>query len=404
MSYAIKCLSFVLYCCFLTGCWSANELTDISLATSLAIDKDEQGYMVTIQVLNPNEIAGDKISNRATVSSYSAVGETMFEAVRKLTETSPRKVNLSHLQLIVYGEELARDGIGKTLDLLLRDHELRTDFNIIVAKGTRGKELISILTPLERIPATKIKTSLESSQNFLASTKVVQLSELVESISAEGKEAVLNSVYVEGDTNFGPKIENAESGTAPTKLLLDGIGVFSDDKLQGWLSTNEGKGYNFITDNITSTSIQTNCGESGKLALEVTSSKTKLKGMWKDGTPQIGITINLEANIADAECVIDLTKEENILALREGADKSIKALVETSILTAKEYESDIFGFGEVMKRSHPKIWDKIKGDWPSHFSNLTVDIEVSTEIKNAGIIAQPIYDAVQRKKQQKEGN
>lgn len=402
MSTLIKYIGLVFSCIFLTGCWSANELTEFSLATALAIDKDEQGYMVTIQVINPTEIAGDTISDRSTITSYSAVGDTMFDAIRKLTEISPRKVNLSHLQLIVYGEDLARDGIGKTLDFLVRDHELRTDFALVIAQNVTGKDLVGILTPLEKIPATKIKGSLTSAQDFLASMKLVQLHELVSSISAQGQEAVLNGIYVEGDVNYGFSIENTQRGTPPASLHLNGIAVFHDDKLQGWLNTEEGKGYNYIVDNIRNTTISTSCMESGKLALEVTDSKTTLKSKWKDGRPGITINIDIEANIASAECAIDLNKASTLEMIKKEAEDSVKNSAESSIQTAQEHKSDIFGFGESLKRSHPKQWNKIKDNWPSYFSNITTDVNVSLEIKNAGSIAQPIYDAIEKKQQQEE--
>ncbi|GAB2535929.1 Ger(x)C family spore germination protein [Gracilibacillus alcaliphilus] len=392
MLSSIKSLCLTICCVLLAGCWSANELTEISLATALAIDKDEDGYLVTIQVINPNEIAGEKMSRGSSISSYSAVGKTLFEAVRKLTETSPRKVNLSHLQLIVYGEEMAKEGIGPTFDFLVRDHELRTDFIMIIAQGMRGKELISILTPLERIPATKIKNSLESSQEFLASTKTIELLELVEDVAADGKGAVLNGVSVEGNIQDGTHVKNEESGAAPTKILLNGIGVFENDQLKGWLTAKEGEGFNFIIDNIHSTSIQIPCEKQGILALEVVENKTDLKGEWKNGKPQISISIETLVNIADAECAQDFSAKENVQKVEQEAEKKIKSLVELSIQTAKEYESDIFGFGEVLRRENPKQWDNIKDNWEQHFLETEAQIDVTIEIKNSGMIAQPVYD------------
>ncbi len=49
-----------------------------------------------------------------------------------------------------------------------------------------------------------------------------------------------------------------------------------------------------------------------------------------------------------------------------------------------EYGADIFGFGQHVKGSMPKIWKKIKPDWDSIYKSLQVDIEVDVHIKNTG--------------------
>ena len=46
---------------------------------------------------------------------------------------------MSHLRIVVFGEELAREGIAKAIDFLLRDHEIRADFYMLVAREERAQ-------------------------------------------------------------------------------------------------------------------------------------------------------------------------------------------------------------------------------------------------------------------------
>src|SRR5207253_4416944 len=125
-------LMFLLLISFLTGCWSSKELNELSIVTALGIDKTENGYLVSAQIINPGEIAGKTSSGRTEVIRFMKSGNTILEAIRKLATDSPRKIYVSHLRVVVFGEKLAREGIGKTLDILSRDHEMRSDFYLMV--------------------------------------------------------------------------------------------------------------------------------------------------------------------------------------------------------------------------------------------------------------------------------
>ncbi|KAB8137722.1 Ger(x)C family spore germination protein [Gracilibacillus oryzae] len=404
MKIILRLFISLIICLSLSGCWSAKELTDITLATALAIDKDENNeYKVTIQVVNPSEVAGDQISSRSSVATYSATGRTMFEAVRKITKISPRKVHLSHLQILVYGEEFAREGIGETLDFLIRDHGFRTDFTIAIAKGLTAEDLVSVLTPLEKIPAQKIASSIESSQDNWAPSKEVLLNELIESVSSEGKDAILTGIYVQGDPDEGKSMQNVESADAPAKVRLDAIGVFSGDKLLGWLNEDQSKGFNYITNNISSTVGWVNCGDGDRtITLEVINSETKIKGSIKNGKPEINLDLNIAVNVADVECSIDLTNTEERNEVEKKLEQKTVDLINDSVSAAKEYESDIFGFGAAIRRSDPQEWKNVKDNWATLFPETDVKANVTVQIEQSGMITTPIYNDI--KKKTKEGN
>ncbi|MBS3681834.1 Ger(x)C family spore germination protein [Ornithinibacillus massiliensis] len=389
-------LTFSFILVLLSGCWSAQELTDITLATAMAIDKDEQGYKITLQVLNPKEIAGDQMTQSSTITTYSTVGTTIMEGFRGLTQVLPRKVNLSHLQLLVYGEEMAYDGIGKTLDVLVRDHEIRTDFTIAIAQGLEGAELISILTPLEEIPAIKVKSNIESSENFWAPTKSVHLDELIQSISTEGKEAILTGLYIIGDVESGTSMKTRQQSGNPTMIYLDGIGVFRGEKLQGWLNENESKGFNYITNNVSNTVGWVPCDNGGTISVEVTDANTDMKASFVNGKPSIDITIEIKGNIGDVECSIDLADQRSIEVVQKKLEQKTAEIIKESVTKAQEFQSDIYGFGNAIKRSNPKEWEKIKDDWSNQFQELEVNVQVQVDIKKSGMVTKSIYDTIKR--------
>lgn len=370
----------------LTGCWSSHELSELAIATGLGIDKTEDGYRVSVQFVNPGEIAAKKGSSGVPISVHAAEGNSILEAIRKLTTTSPRKVYLAHVRVIVFGEELAKDGIRKPLDFLSRDHEMRADFVIAVAKELKAEDVLKVLTPMEKVSANKIFSSIETSEKNWAPTKVVLLDELVSALVSEGKQPVITGISVLGDPESGGNIRNIQQVNIPTKIRSDYLGVFKGDTLVGWLNEPESKGFNYITDNITSTVGFIECEGGGTLTIETLRSKTKLEGAIENGRPKIKIHVSTESNIGDVECPMDLSKSETIKDIENKFNEKTKSIILSSLERAKELGTDIYGFGEAIGRSEPKKWENLKKNWDEEFINTDVEVDVDIKVRRVGTI------------------
>lgn len=369
-----------------TGCWSKKDLNELAIVTAIGIDKMEDGYSVSIQVLNPSELAGNTSSGRTEVVRFIKSGETVFEALRKLSTDTPRRIYLAHLREVVFGEELAREGIGKALDFISRDHEMRTDFYITVAKDSTAADILNIQTAIEKVPANKLFNALENSESVWAAAKTVKLDELINSIVSKGKEPVLTGIYHYGNAEVGSNIENVHNVSPETGLRIDYLAVFKKDKLIGWLNMDESKGFNYITDNIKNTVVTVE-EEIGKITIETLRSKTKVKGKMEKGKPVIDIVITPEGNIGDVESSIDLTKPENIDKLEKKYSDNIKEKVQITIQKVQEdFQSDIFGFGEVIHRTDPNAWKRLEDNWDEYFTNLNVNVHVKADIRRLGTI------------------
>lgn len=377
-------MSFII---FFTGCWSATELNSLSIVTAVGIDKSESGYLVTIQLMNPSEVRGEKTSIRVPVITYQITGKNVFEAFRRLKKQTPRKIYIGHLNVIVLGEELAKDGIDKVLDVFFRDHELRADFAIIIAKNIEAEKVLNILTPLEKIPVNKIHNSLEVSQDLWGSTYDVHIDELINNLVSEGKNLVVTGIEVIGNSKIGSSISNVENVKIPTIVTISNIGVFQKDKLIGWLSENESIGYNYIMGKIKSTSVTLPC-EDGNIGIELLKTKSKIKGKVENGKPKIEVKFWVEGNVADVGCKVELSKSKNIYELEEKLEKKIKRDMEKTVeKVQKDFKSDIFGFGEAIHRADSKVWKELENNWnTTGFVDLPVDIQVTAKISGVGTV------------------
>lgn len=373
----------------LTGCWDKRELNELAITLALGIDKveGEDEYEVTAQVVVPSAVSMKDGTGGTAVTLFTENGETVYEALRRMTKVSPRKIYPGHLQMLIIGEELAKEGIGESLDLLARDWELRPDFYVVVAKDVTAREILNVTTDLESIPASKMFAGLKVSEKAWAGTYGVTLDELIVDLISEGKEAVLTGIQLAGNKQIGSTQQNIESISKPAQIKYDNLAIFKEDRLMGWLTEQDSRGYSGITNSVKSTVTSISCPNEGKSTIEVTNFHSKIEGNIVHGKPEVNIHTKAEGKVGEVRCKIDLKNPEAIQELEKIYEKEATRIInETIHVLQQEYQSDIFGFGEAIHRSNPQEWDQIKENWDEEFSDLTVNVKVDMKIRLTGTV------------------
>lgn len=371
----------------LTGCWNRREMNDLLIAAGMGVDKVDEGYLVTIQVIDPGEITAKKGRGHTPVTVYSETGETVFAALRKMTTVAARKIYFSHLRMFVIGEETARkDGIANVTEFLYRDHELRADYYIAVARNSTAKEVLEGLTPIENIPAHKLFTSLDMSSHFYAGTETCKIDDLVSDLVTEGKSPAITGIRYIGDKDKADKKENLDVTDPYAQLKYEGIAVFRRDKLVGWLDEDESKGYNYISGKSKGTVKAISCPEEdGELSVELIRTNSNLHVSHKDQSPEINIKIEAEGNVGEFQCRrSDLTNLKTLKELEDLAAEAIVNKVQKAIDKVTLLKTDFIGFGMHINRVSPSTWEKYKEGWGDRFSSIPVTVKASVKLRNTG--------------------
>ncbi|MBY6037700.1 Ger(x)C family spore germination protein [Fictibacillus nanhaiensis] len=376
----------------LSGCWNRRELNEMSLAVAMAVDKSKKGYHVSVQVVNPSQISNQQNGGalHTPVSVYSASGKTLFEAIRKIIKTSSRKTYFGHLRLLIFSKEIAKEGVGKTLDMIWRDQEFRSDFFMVVSKTKKAKDILQIFTPVEKIPANHVFQTLEVSEKAWAPTVAIDIDEFIEDLLVEGKNPVLGGIQVHGNKESGKNSSSVSKIYPDARLVASDIALFKKDKLVGWLNVDESKGYNYILGNVKSTVGFLECPGGGNITMEVIRTEAKIKGNVVNHKPKISISLKLDQNIADVECDWDISKQTTIKQIEKESAKKIIALMDKAIKKAQKEKTDVFGFGSTIHKSNPKEWAALKKNWDQEFTSLEVDIKVETKIRVFGKVNQSL--------------
>ncbi len=377
----------------LSGCWNRRELNELAIVLAIGVDKKDDHYIFTAQVVNPSMVAGQEGGfTRTPIMAYRAEGETLFEAWRTLTRSAPRKMYFSHVRIVVLGEQLAKEGFMELLDPILRDHEFRTDYYLMVAREEKASNVLALLTSLEEIPAFKIDKMVTAASENLGVATHFTLDKIVNELKGPGKEPVITSLRLVGNPQEGQNLSNLEVSSLNTKIVVDKLAVVKEGKVIGYIADEDSRGYNYSQGTIKSGIEKLACAneEEKNLVVEIIRSKSKIKAKLKNGKPVVTIHIRADGNIVDVECRTKPQEEKEFTLYEKELRAHLKRMVEEVVtLSQEEFQSDIFGIGEAIHRSEPKYWKKHEKQWPDLFPNTEVKVVVESQLHNIGSINQP---------------
>lgn len=373
-------LSFIFICC---GCYNYKELNDLAITSAIGIDKSDNGYKVTAQVVNTQKEGTDNNSSSdPKIIIYEHTSKTVQEAVRYMVLESPKRLYPNHMQVIIISEDVAKDGILGSLDLFFRDSELQKNFYVLISKDVSANQILKTLTPADSIVSSNIKKSLESDSSYLGITELVTYDELINTYLNPNKEISLPSVTLKGKKKGSDKIDNIEQSDSSTKVVLSQMAIFKDDKMIGYLDDKQSIALSFIKGKINNTIIKYKCN-GGYVVVETTNSKSSIN---VDNKGNFRIKISGDAAINEVSCDINLENDNSISKINKQVNKEIKKNVNNTIKYVKNnYNSDIFNFLDILYKNQYSLYKKISNDWyKDKFKDSKIDIDVDIKVIEKG--------------------
>lgn len=372
----------------------------------LAFDIDENGYFeVLAQFANPSLGAGLTGSHGGSGGQAlpfwlnSGKGMTPFDALKNLALTSSREVTLTHVGVILISERLARRGIGPVLELLLRNHELRLTARTAVVEGDL-RHLLESELPLEPTPGMGIRRMLEYVRAARSQVPEGNLLEKIRELTHPGEDPLFTRITVlpaaEDQTYVDPSSTQGEVAKAIARI--QGSAAFDRDKMVGWMDETETLGANWILDTVVRAAIVVEAPErKGLVTVELWQSLRQMKSVIYGDRISIEVKIGAIGTVQDivsgtvGDVSLDFDDNEALQWLTREAAASIEDAIYKALSKAKELRVDVFGFGNLIYRKHPRVWDEIiQGRWDEFFRSLEVDVQVEVIIRRPGLSTKAI--------------
>jgi spore germination protein KC len=378
----------------LTGCWNYQELNSLAISTAMAIDKDDEGYEVSILIANSKKSQVSSKEGESQTVVYSAKGETLSDALKNIDLENPRQTYIGHLSVIIISEDVAKEGLMNTLDLLLRYSESTKRFYIAIAHEYKAKEIIKIISPLETFPSQTISTNIKSSSESQAVSVAITFSKFIENLLKVGISPILPTITIEGDAEEGTSEKSLEQASPDAILKLSTLAIFKDDKLIGYATKDESRGINLMAGKINAMIVKYEC-DSNYLVSSLSELNTEIKIDFENDLPIATIYIEGNGDITENNCNLKLTDKDVIEKIQKGINNEIKRLINKGLkLLQEDYKSDVIGFGNLIYKKNPNYFKNINNWDEDEFPNLEVKIKTNINLSTKGSARESIKEAI----------
>lgn len=208
----------------LSACWDQRLLRDHSLVLSIGYDLAEENHIKSTVTFpkNTNEITDIEQASGTDNSRLTATGSTVKDAEKNMDTHISQKFDRSKARVLVFGKELAEDGIFSTLDSVYRDLRGPLNANIAIYDG-EAEDALHIKSEQAPLVSDIYAELLESAEQAgITKNENVQMACPV--MLADGKDVTLPYLSVDEDQN---------------EATIQGLALFKNDKMTGTLNTKE---------------------------------------------------------------------------------------------------------------------------------------------------------------------
>ena len=374
---------------FFTGCWNYRELNSLAITTAIAIDKKDNMYEVSILIANTKKNNSSLGNNESETIVYTGKGNNISQALNEIDLLSPKKIYIEHLSVLIISKEIASNGLADILDYFLRNSESTKRFQLVLADN--AKDIIKILKPLEAYPASSISKNFKLSNETQAKSSLVLYSDFLYTLLEKGINPVLPTIKIIGNSKQGKKNTSLEQTTPSAITKLDNMALFKNDKLVTITNNEETKAINIINNKINNLNIYLKCNYN-TITLKVMDIHSKIKII--DPKKLIfKLIVNGNATIIENNCNIDLTDPNMIDNIQKKGINEIKRILNKGIILSKKYKTDIFGFGNILYKYYPNIFNNY--NWDDYgFIKSRIETKINLNIRFKGSAKKSIKEAI----------
>ncbi len=372
----------------LSGCFDRRELDKLGYIVGAAIDKAEtEGEIeLTLQLANVSKAgSSDKKGSKTSKDSSSKegtpfinvtnTGKTVNSALRDFEHMISRRVYTPHMQVLLFGEELAREGVRDSLDFFARAPEARMTLYVLVAKG-KASDILNIATQFETYPSVALMMRVEN-QDITSDTPIVTEYQFVTTMMNKSTAAI------------APLVEIVEEGDSQ-RLSVGGCAVFKDSVMTGEMDRTETRGLLWVKGEVKKAILDVEsagCTRRGKIRKAKTKITPEVK---EDGTILFHIRINTTVGLGDQTGTVNLADPDNVPIFLDKTEEVIRDEIQSAWNKSLELNADVFGFGEMIARRFPDKWESIKNQWDELYQTVQVEINVNAKADSFGRTVMPL--------------
>lgn len=387
-----------------------DETQLYSIVLGVGIDKAGDQYEISTQIVTSKANQGFL----ETLQVHSATADNVLGAVEKLGLHLGKIAGFGNASVIVFSEEVAKEGIAETLDFFLRSQRLNSN-PIIIITQSKAKDILNDVAKIDESFNYTLNSLAKLNGDFASGT-IITLNDFLNNYYSKTKASVVAQINETTEESEGIEIPQNSSngsggsvGSVQTSATTGGEGsnqtiyisntgessLFVGSKQIATIGPKVVEGMNtlltskrnaFTVKNVTD-EIYTNAS----VALSIKDCKIERKLKFSSqGIPRAYYKVKynlIVEQIQDGrdEILLDGSKDYLTPTLKQKLKDQIMQTASEALQIFKGYNADVYGIQDAFLKYHPKKWQRYLNNLANKddaFQNVEffLDIQIDADV------------------------
>lgn len=379
--------------------YNSLNIDNSAFVVAIGVDKSNSNKLnVTFEFLATSP-SGESVAETTPVLN-SVDCSSITNAINMMNAYLGRKVNLSHCKLIIFSEELAKDGISDEVYSLINEVQIRPSANIVVSKCNTRYYIENSIPSLESL-IPKYYDIFPNTSEYTGYTCNATIGDFFNALVCNSCSpyAILGGINTSNNnssqtqTSDESSIKANESPITGNRLSENiGIAVFKDDKLAGELDAIETICFLNMRKKVDSflVSIPDPQNSNSKIDIYLTPNSThNIDVSFVNGAPYIKIKLEFSGKIYSMTRDSQYLDTDVLNSISNSCSNYLENQFSSYLYkTSTIFESDINSIGSYALSKFTTTTEFDNYNWLDNYKNSTFDININTVIDSGFLLTQ----------------
>lgn len=376
------------------------NLDNLAFVVALGIDKSTSNKLkVTFQFIKPTPSTEGGSQTKPVLSSVEC--SSITNGINIMNAYMGKKVNLSHCKLIIFSEEIAKDGISDEIYSLINEVQIRPSANIIISKCNTKYYIENSVPSLENL-IPKYYNIFPHSSEYTGYTCDATIGDFFNALVCNScaPYAILGGVstFDENSSSLTPTSDDSTIKTNENLITGNrlsqniGVAVFKNDKLVGELNAIETICFLNIRKEVDSflVSIPDPENPNSKIDIYLTPNSThNISVNIVNGSPYIKLKLDFSGKIYSMTKGSEYLDADVLNSISITCNKYLEDQFTNYLYkTATTFDSDINSFGIYSLSQFKTSTEFDEYNWLENYKNSTFDVDINTIMDSGFLLTQ----------------
>lgn len=357
---------FLILCAFILAYLRAvpeTSLSERAIVVGLGIDKTEDGYEVTTEIINPKSQSGGGLGESDGFALISGTGETVDSALGVIAQKTGLKVSLSQCNLVILGSMFMKERVFPSLNYLVQTYSV-PELAIIATAENSAKELLTTKPVMTTLSALQMQRTLHSATDdaSIISTNVKDFFK-----GYLSKSGIANVVRISAKKVDKTTVDKGTQSSGDVyEYDFSRLVVFAKNRDATLLDKDDTVAINYMKYDLKRGGEIVEA-EGKTYSLQITSKKTKTRSKVRGGVPEVLAEVDIKATIKETDGLGNYFAIDEIPSrVTEKIENALKKAVEKKMMTTyekcKTLGIDIYELFDVLYENNYKDFKRMADD------------------------------------------